>query len=137
MTDLPPVQADPQKIGWVLNQLFDNGIKFTPSGGRVVVSVKRKATNLVMVSVTDTGIGIPVEPLGRRSLNLPSTGRFVHAAATAAPGWAFRWCGRSWKRTARCWMCGPVEGHGTTFKFPLLAIAKAEVIMIWTLETLK
>src|SRR4030095_8627508 len=29
--DVPHVQADPQKIAWVLNQLLDNGIKFTPS----------------------------------------------------------------------------------------------------------
>ena len=40
--DVPHVQADPQKIAWVLNQLLDNGIKFTPSGGRVVVGVQRE-----------------------------------------------------------------------------------------------
>ena len=57
--DLPPVQADMQKIAWVLNQLVDNGVKFTPSNGRVVVSVKREGENLVIVSITDTGIGIP------------------------------------------------------------------------------
>src|SRR5688500_10044203 len=57
--NVPLVQADSQKIGWVLNQLVDNGVKFTPSEGRVVVSVKREGENLVIVSVTDTGIGIP------------------------------------------------------------------------------
>src|SRR5215211_7455219 len=57
--DVPRVQADAQKITWVLNQLLDNGVKFTPSSGRVVVTVKREGENLVIVSVTDTGIGIP------------------------------------------------------------------------------
>src|SRR5919106_5197458 len=57
--NMPLVQADAQKIAWVLNQLVDNGVKFTPSNGRVVVSVKREGENLIIVSVTDTGIGIP------------------------------------------------------------------------------
>ena len=56
--DIPFVQADSQKLAWVLSQLFDNGIKFTPAGGRVVLSVKKEADNLVMISITDTGIGI-------------------------------------------------------------------------------
>ena len=55
----PLVQADPEKISWVLNQLLDNSIKFTSSGGRVAISAKLESANLVMVSVTDTGIGIP------------------------------------------------------------------------------
>lgn len=58
--NLPSIQADSQKIGWVLNQLIDNGIKFTQSGGSVMVGVKRDGENLVVISVTDTGIGIPL-----------------------------------------------------------------------------
>ena len=61
--NVPLVQADSQKIAWVLNQLVDNGVKFTPSNGRVMVSVKREGENLVIVSVTDTGIGIPASRL--------------------------------------------------------------------------
>jgi len=57
--DVPFVQVDSQKIAWVLQQLIDNGIKFTSSGGSVILSVKREGENLVIVSVTDTGIGIP------------------------------------------------------------------------------
>src|SRR5690349_8778181 len=55
--DLPPAQADMQKIAWVLNQLVGNAVKFTPSNGRVVVNVKREGQNLIIVSITDTGIG--------------------------------------------------------------------------------
>ena len=61
--DLPHVQGDSEKIAWVLNQLLDNAIKFTPSGGHVIVSLKEEGTNLLMVSVTDTGIGIPPDRL--------------------------------------------------------------------------
>jgi signal transduction histidine kinase len=38
---------------------MDNAIKFTPPGGKVGLSIKREADNLVKVSVADTGIGIP------------------------------------------------------------------------------
>lgn len=57
--DLPHLHADEEKISWVILQLLDNAIKFTPSGGVVTLRVKPEEANLVMVSVIDTGIGIP------------------------------------------------------------------------------
>lgn len=54
---LPLVRVDADKIAWVLFQLQDNAIKFTPQGGQVVVSVDAEA-GLVTFRVTDTGIGI-------------------------------------------------------------------------------
>jgi signal transduction histidine kinase len=61
---LPSVRADSQKISWVISQLLDNAIKFTPSGGQVILEMKRKSDKLVSVTVTDTGIGIPADRLG-------------------------------------------------------------------------
>lgn len=60
--DLPEVLADEEKIPWVFNQLLDNAIKFTPSGGRVKLTAAPKG-NAVDFSVTDSGIGIPIERL--------------------------------------------------------------------------
>jgi signal transduction histidine kinase len=54
---LPMVQVDGDKITWVLLQLLDNAIKFTPQGGKVKVDAALE-DGLVKVSVTDTGIGI-------------------------------------------------------------------------------
>lgn len=58
---LPNILADEQKLSWVLNQLLDNAIKFTPSGGTVKLSIRREPdnANMVRISVSDTGIGIP------------------------------------------------------------------------------
>ena len=56
-SDIPPVKADSQKITWVLSQLLDNAIKFTPPGGEVEISAEKKEDNVVL-AVTDTGIGI-------------------------------------------------------------------------------
>ncbi len=35
--DLPAVWADEDKIGWVMLQLLDNAVKFTPNGGNVYI----------------------------------------------------------------------------------------------------
>jgi signal transduction histidine kinase len=119
--NIPPVQADSEKIGWVINQFLDNGIKFTPSGGSVTIALKEEGRNLVLVSVTDTGIGIPpghlkeiFEPFhqldgsstrhyGGTGLGLSLVRQIVEAHGSLLD-------------------VQSVEGKGSTFKFPLLAV---------------
>lgn len=60
--DLPYVQGDEEKISWVILQLLDNAIKFTPNGGYVSIHLDMEEDN-VQLAVTDTGIGIPSERL--------------------------------------------------------------------------
>ena len=55
---LPHVSGDPDKVGRILINLVDNGVKYSPDGGRVEVSV-RAAGAQVRFTVTDHGIGIP------------------------------------------------------------------------------
>ncbi len=55
---LPMVNADRQKIGWVIMQFIDNAIKFSAPGSQIVVKVNMEGS-LVQISVSDTGIGIP------------------------------------------------------------------------------
>jgi len=117
--NVPPVQADMQKIAWVLNQLVDNGVKFTPSNGHVVVSVKREGENLVIVSVTDTGIGIPsaklediFEPF--HQLDGSSTRRY------GGTGLGLSLVRQIIEAHGSMLEVQSVEGRGSTFKFPLL-----------------
>jgi signal transduction histidine kinase len=117
--DLPPVQADMQKIAWVLNQLVDNGVKFTPSNGRVVVSVKRDGDNLVIVSITDTGIGIPPAHLEEifepfHQLDGSSTRRY------GGTGLGLSLVRQIIEAHGSMLEVQSVEGRGSTFKFPLL-----------------
>ena len=56
--NLPPVQADDNKIEWVLGQLLDNAVKFNQAGGRVHLSATLDARR-IQIAVADTGIGIP------------------------------------------------------------------------------
>lgn len=58
--DLPQVQADQEKLNWVISQLLDNALKFTRPDGRVDLTVARDIDNdsLITITVADTGIGI-------------------------------------------------------------------------------
>jgi len=60
---LPRVRADREKLGWVLHQLLDNGVKFTPPEGSVAIQASLQSA-AVMICVRDTGIGIPRERIG-------------------------------------------------------------------------
>ncbi|MEP7356574.1 MAG: HAMP domain-containing sensor histidine kinase [Anaerolineales bacterium] len=60
---LPLAMADAEKVYWVLYQLLDNGIKFTPAGGAVTLAAEARPARL-RISVADTGMGISAEQLG-------------------------------------------------------------------------
>ena len=60
----PPVLGDVNQITQALSNLVDNAVKFTRQGGSVTVGLTAEAER-VLVSVRDTGIGIPHEELAR------------------------------------------------------------------------
>lgn len=62
--DLPSILAAPNHINQLWMNLVSNGIKYTPPGGSVTVSVQREGNSLVG-AVQDTGIGISPEDQGR------------------------------------------------------------------------
>lgn len=60
-SDLPVLEQDNGKLQQILGNLLSNAIKFTPEGGRVRVRAELSGTNKFTLSVSDTGIGIPLE----------------------------------------------------------------------------
>jgi signal transduction histidine kinase len=56
------VRMDQEKIQWVVMELVDNAIKFTPPGGCVTVRLD-KEVDTAHFQVADTGIGISAEKL--------------------------------------------------------------------------
>jgi signal transduction histidine kinase len=54
------VMADLDKLEKILLNLIFNALKFTPAGGRVSITCGREGDELVL-SVSDTGVGIPPE----------------------------------------------------------------------------
>jgi signal transduction histidine kinase/DNA-binding response OmpR family regulator len=61
--DLPALHADRVRIKQVLLNLFSNAHKFTPQHGRITLHAERSEESTVLISVTDTGIGIAPEDL--------------------------------------------------------------------------
>ncbi|MFF1573763.1 sensor histidine kinase [Leifsonia sp. NPDC058292] len=82
-TDGPVVvEGDALRIGQAVDNLISNAIKFTPPDGRVTVALVRDADDVV-ITVTDTGIGIPAVELSQLST------RFFRASTAtknAVPG---------------------------------------------------
>jgi signal transduction histidine kinase len=59
---LPEIAVDAHRIGQVISNLVGNAIKFTPKEGAIRVSARQQKHQIV-VSVVDTGPGIPQEDL--------------------------------------------------------------------------
>lgn len=69
---LPLVRGDDTKLGQIFGNLISNALKFTASGGTVIVEVLEQGNGGVMVSVRDTGVGmtpdevrVALEPFGQ------------------------------------------------------------------------
>ena len=74
------IEADERRLKQALFNLISNAIKFTPAGGSIQLEAKREADDLVL-SVTDTGVGIPLadqervlEKFERGAHEAPQTG---------------------------------------------------------------
>jgi signal transduction histidine kinase len=56
--ELPPLRGELRKIKQILLNLMSNAIKFTPSGGRVILDVHQRGDGKLVFRVRDDGIGI-------------------------------------------------------------------------------
>jgi len=62
--NLPAVQADPTRLQEVLYNLLDNAVKYSHPNSKIRLQANRR-DNQVVLSITDTGIGIPEADLPR------------------------------------------------------------------------
>lgn len=58
--ELPKISTDPERLSQAFSNLVDNALKFTPSGGKVALSVNSDAAQIYL-QVSDTGPGIALE----------------------------------------------------------------------------
>lgn len=57
---MPPVQGSRTQLGQLVDNLLGNAVKYTPAGGKVRVTLNEEQ-NQVILRVTDSGRGIPLE----------------------------------------------------------------------------
>jgi signal transduction histidine kinase len=116
--DVPPVAADELWLTQALINLIDNAVKHTRSSDPVQVAVRRAAPDRVLISVSDTGAGVPLDRQreifapyvrGARSDDLTSQGLGLSIARYFVTAMG----GDMWVES---------DGHsGTTFSFTLPA----------------
>jgi signal transduction histidine kinase len=63
-SSLPRLQADPRRLEQVLSNLLSNALKFTPTGGEIIVGAAEKQDE-VEIWVKDSGVGIPPDEIGQ------------------------------------------------------------------------
>ncbi|MDP3462349.1 MAG: PAS domain S-box protein [Bacteroidales bacterium] len=68
------VLADPSIISSVMRNLISNAVKFTPKGGVINISAYKTEEKLVLLSVADSGIGIP-DNMKEKIFNMDIRGR--------------------------------------------------------------
>ena len=111
------VHADSEKLAQIVMNLVDNAVKFSPDGGRIAVSARRRS-DTAEIRVVDEGIGIPrsdqqriftkfyrAEDAVRHSPQGTGLGLFLARGLLAAMN------GRIWVESK--------EGEGSTFVFEL------------------
>lgn len=113
--ELPQVMVDADRIRQVVINLVHNAIKFTPPGGFITVTA-RAVREGVVVSVADTGIGIPAEDVARIFERFYKADRARSGGGTGlglaiAKHTIQAHNGRLWVESA--------EGKGSTFSFTL------------------
>jgi signal transduction histidine kinase len=109
--------ADGGRLGQVLDNLLGNAVKFSPKGGEINVVVRREGDRVVL-SVTDTGVGLAADQLERVFQ------RYYRAGEGDVPGLGIGLAvsheiiavqgGRIWAESAGV-------GHGATFNIELPA----------------
>jgi len=57
--------ADPQGVAQIFRNLFENALRYTPPGGAVGVRIDEVGAGMLLVAVSDTGMGIPSHALPR------------------------------------------------------------------------
>lgn len=59
-SSLPAAEGDPDLLGQVLRNLYENAVKYTPGGGEIITTARRDG-RWITISVEDHGIGIAPE----------------------------------------------------------------------------
>ena len=83
--DLPQLWADERAMRQICLNLLSNGIKFTPPGGTITLTIGRTATGGQFLRVKDTGPGIPEHEIPR-VLKSFGQGSLAHQTAEGGTG---------------------------------------------------
>ena len=116
------VEADPARLGQVFSNLVNNACRYTANKGQIWVTIERTGTSAAVVTITDTGMGIPPEQLSSYLRDVLA-GRSDRRARMAAWASACIWLNGSSRCTAAhvsAHSDGPGMGSRFTVRLPAL-----------------
>ena len=126
--DVPLVMADADKIKEVVYNLIGNSMKFSQSGGKIIVSIIRKE-KVVELAVKDSGAGIASEDLPKLFQKfgiLP--GSYVTNQPTLGTGLGLYICRLLVElHGGRIWAVSEGQGKGAIFTFTLKEFNQEEL----------
>lgn len=124
--NFPTIEGDPQRLEQVIDNLVSNAIKYSPRGGEIIIQGEASLAE-VKISVSDEGVGIPLEEQERifehfyrvegpetRAVSGAGLGLYLTRAIVRAHG------GRCWVRST--------PGQGATFH---VALPRETQIALW------
>jgi signal transduction histidine kinase len=151
--DLPPVDADADRIGQVLTNLAGNAVKFTPEGGLVTITVMlcgarrgeraggpfigvesdaHEGGPYVVVAVRDTGTGIAPEDQSRVFDRFVQVGGAAHSQRGAGLGLSIA-ASIVEQHGGAIWLDStPGEGSVFSFSIPVAAVAHVQPAAVTT-----
>jgi two-component system sensor histidine kinase BaeS len=115
VTGSPVVRADELRLQQIVRNFVDNAIKNTPAGGRVTVAASADG-DVVRISVSDTGIGIPAD---RLESIFEEFVRFAPSDETGGSGLGLAVCSRLTDAMDGKITVTSTEGEGSTFTVEL------------------
>jgi signal transduction histidine kinase len=117
--DLPPLQADEDRITQVLVNMVANAIQYTPEQGEVTISAARQGDE-IHVSVKDSGIGIPPEQLDEIFTRFYRVDKSRSRSAGGGSGIGLTIARHLVEaHGGRIWAESKGDGQGSTFTFSL------------------
>ncbi len=119
------IYADMNMINTILRNLLSNAVKFTHRGGSVVVSATI-VSNKAIISVKDTGIGIPEEKI-EKLFRIDTRNSMPGTENEQGTGLGLKLCKEFVeKQGGRLWV-ESIENKGSEFKFsiPVITIRKS------------
>lgn len=60
---LPRIDADPDRLRQIVQNLVENAVRYTPSGGEIGVTMRADDADEVRLAVSDTGVGVDAADL--------------------------------------------------------------------------
>lgn len=123
------VFVDKQLIAQVFNNLFSNAIKFTPSNGSIQVNAwQAEHKRFIEVAVSDTGVGIKKENLGK-IFSIESKFTTIGTAGEKGTGFGMNLVREIIEKHGGTIRVESIEGKGTTFYFTIPR-ASASILLL-------